>query len=227
MAYGKAQRHEEAVQVLIKAIEINPNYAEPYLALGNAYTALGRREEAQKFLMVFQEFNVYQKELARAVDLVRQHPHVAEAHYNLATAFTKAGHFEEAVQEYRITTDLAPNFVQAYNNLGVNHVQLGAYEEARIAYQQAIILDSTFVDAYNNLAWLHLEHGENLDRAYDLANQAVRIAPTVVSYETLATVLNARGVYRQADNAILQALRIDPDNTMLEQRWNQIKANRN
>jgi tetratricopeptide (TPR) repeat protein len=72
-----------------------------------------------------------------------------------------------------------------------------------------------------------LEHGENLDRAYDLANQAVRIAPTVVSYETLATVLNARGVYRQADNAILQALRIDPDNTMLEQRWNQIKANRN
>ena len=109
----------------------------------------------------------------------------------------------------------------------MTYVQLGIYEEARVAYQQAILLDSTSVDAYNNLAWLYVEHGENLDRAYDLANKAVKMAPTAVSYETLATVLNARGAYRQADNAIQQALRLDPDNTTLEQRWNQVKANRN
>jgi len=53
------------------------------------------------------------------------------------------------------------------------------------------------------------------------------MAPTAVSYETLGVVLNARGDYQQADNAIDRALRLDPNNIMLEQRWNQVKATRN
>ena len=158
--------------------------------------------------------------------MVKLHPRVAEVHYNMATALTELSRYEDAVAEFRIATELAPRFVHAYNNLGVAYVQLGRFEEARSAYQQTILLDSTFVDAYTNLAWLYCEHGQNLERALELADKAVKIAPTVVSYETLAIVRNARGDYTGADEAIRNAFRIEPENTILQKRWEQIKKGR-
>ena len=60
----------------------------------------------------------------------------------------------------------------------------------------------------------------------ELAEKAVKIAPTVVSYETLAIVRNARGDYTGADEAIRNAFRIEPENTILQKRWEQIKKGR-
>jgi len=226
-AFAAAGRYEEALDAFAGAIERYPEYPEPYLSMGNALNALGRGDDAGPFLEAFQRLNAFKEELSQAEAMVRLNPRVAEVHYNMATALTRLGRYEDAVREFRIATELAPRFVHAYNNLGVAYVQLGKFEEARGAYQQSILLDSTYVEAYTNLAWLFAEHGENLDRALELADRAVEMAPTVVAYETLAVVRNAGGDFAGADEAMRNAIRIEPDNEVLRQRWERIRQERN
>ena len=226
-AYAAAQRHEEALEAFSRAVELNRAYPEPYLAIGNTLNVMGRQDDARRFLDTFQQLNGFREALSQAESMVRLNPRVAEVHYNMATALTRLGRYEDAVQAFRIATELSPRFVHAFNNLGVAYVELGMFDEARDAYQQAILLDSNYVEAYTNLAWLIARHGEDLDLALELAGKAVEIAPTAVAYETLAIVRNARGDYDGADEAMGNAARIEPENEVLQQRWEQIRQERN
>ncbi len=187
---------------------------------------MGRRDEAERQSGIFTKLSAIEKEVDQATDRVHRYPDRAEAHFGLATAYAKLGKYTEAVNEFKIATELSPRFVEAHNNLGVVLVELLRFEDARAAYRQAIDLDPKFVDAYTNLAWLFAEYGENLDRALELADEAVRLSQDVVTYETLAMVLNAREEYRKSDQAMQQALRLGKDNTLLEQRWETMKEKR-
>ncbi len=44
--YNKSNRHEEAVEVLLRCIEISPDYAAAWKQLGDAFRKLCRLEEA-------------------------------------------------------------------------------------------------------------------------------------------------------------------------------------
>ena len=55
----------------------------------------------------------------------------------------------------------------------------------------------------------------------------MKIAPNSLSYETKAVVLNARGEYRAADEAMREAIRIKPENAQLLKKWEEIKRDRN
>ena len=105
-------------------------------------------------------------------------------------------------------------------------MELRRFEDARAAYRKAIDLEPKFVDAYTNLAWLFAEYGEDLDRALELADEAVRLSQDVVTYETLAMVFNAREEYKKSDQAMQRALQLGQDNPFLKQRWELMKEKR-
>jgi Flp pilus assembly protein TadD len=48
---------DEAVRELVRAGELDPQYAEPHYALGRVYRRLGRQEEARQALAVFRQLH--------------------------------------------------------------------------------------------------------------------------------------------------------------------------
>lgn len=60
-------------------------------------------------------------------------------------------------------------------NLGNAFWKLNRIDEAIVQYNKAIQADRNNASAYNNLAYMYAERGENLDRALDLVNTALRL----------------------------------------------------
>lgn len=76
-------------------------------------------------------------------------------------------------------------------NLGNAFWKLNRIEEAIVQYNKAIQADRNYASAYNNLAYMYAERGENLDRALDLVNTALRL--DVDNQESLAEDKDTKG----------------------------------
>jgi Flp pilus assembly protein TadD len=48
---------EDAARELVRASELDPQYAEPHYALGRVYRRLGRQDEARQALAVFRQLH--------------------------------------------------------------------------------------------------------------------------------------------------------------------------
>ncbi len=99
-----------------------------------------------------------------------------------------------------------------YTKLGELLWRLGRTKESIEAYRQALALDTTNVAAGNNLAYIYARENLKLDRALQLANEAVSYAPTNPNFlDTLGYVLYKRGEYNKAAAALEQAEESRPD----------------
>src|SRR5580765_7289532 len=77
----------------------------------------------------------------------------AAAHYNLATALSVAGSFDEAVKEYEAALQLKPDYGNAHNNLGTVLAARGRLPEAIPHFRDAVRIDPSSVQAHRNIAW--------------------------------------------------------------------------
>ena len=114
--------------------------------------------------------------LEKHLRLTRQNPTAPPAYYNLAVAYTQAGRYDEAQQNYVKALDLDPNYALAHDGLGLLAQRRGALDEAATHFQRAIELDSTLAAASNNLGNIHYEDGA-LAEAVAAYQAAVRQAP--------------------------------------------------
>jgi tetratricopeptide (TPR) repeat protein len=86
-------RHEEAIQLCKRGIELDPEYGNPYNDIGAYLIQLGRVEEAIPWLE--------RAKVARRYDC-HHYPF-----YNLGRVFEMLGKFDEALREYRGAIDRA------------------------------------------------------------------------------------------------------------------------
>ncbi|HEX2056590.1 MAG TPA: tetratricopeptide repeat protein, partial [Nitrospiraceae bacterium] len=85
-------------------------------------------------------------------------------------------------------------------------------EEALERLDRAIAYDPTFGDAYVLKSYVRLEVLPNIDEALTMAKLAVQHAPeNPDSFYTLGLVLEKRGQYAEAEQAMRQALKVNPD----------------
>ncbi len=94
-------RPSEAIDLLRRALEYEPERAEIHHELGRALEAVGRQVDAEE------EFRV----------AVRKKPDFAEAHFDLAIALLARGRTDEGVAELQTTLALAPGDVRAQRAL--------------------------------------------------------------------------------------------------------------
>lgn len=88
-------------------------------------------------------------------------------------------------EEYQGSADDTRKFLQGAHkrefdapghvNLGNALWKLKRIDEAIAQYSRAIQADHNYASAYNNLAYMYAERGENLERALDLVNTALRL----------------------------------------------------
>ncbi|MEW6002582.1 MAG: tetratricopeptide repeat protein [Nitrospirota bacterium] len=84
--------------------------------------------------------------------------------------------YREAIEAYRQSTGVKPDFAEAYVNLGVAYCTIGKYPDAIDAYKQAIQIKSDYAPAYNKIGAAYIISGE-YSLAIDSFKKAIDLEP--------------------------------------------------
>jgi tetratricopeptide (TPR) repeat protein len=138
----------------------------------------------------------------------------ADTHLNRAYQYGRKGDFDQAIEEYSRSLDLARNSALAFRNRGSVYVNKGQDALALQDFDQAIWLDPHDAGTFVNRGNLYLRRGE-FDRAFRDWDEAIRLDPNQ------AVAFNSRGgarllVKREVDEALAdldRAVHLDPRNS--------------
>jgi protein O-GlcNAc transferase len=130
----QSRRTEMGVELIKRAIRLNPKVAEAHNNLGNALMDLKRPAEA----------------LASYDRAVALKPDFAAAHNNRGNALMDLQRHEEAIASCNNAIALNPDYANAYNSRGNALMDLKCPEKAIASYDEAIVLKPDFAEAHFN-----------------------------------------------------------------------------
>ena len=80
----------------------------------------------------------------------------------MGSAFKDKGDLEAAIESYKQTLKIKPDYAEAYNNMGIALKDKGDLEAAIESYKQVLKIKPDFAEAYRNLSNIHRykEHDE-------------------------------------------------------------------
>jgi tetratricopeptide (TPR) repeat protein len=210
-----------AVQLIERAISVNPNVhlfhaniAEMYRRLGQPHKAIahghkaialkGDSADAHNNLGIA-HFDLADYEGAvRCYDqAVALRPRFAEAISNRANAYRQMKRYDEAEAEYRRALAINPAYAEANNNLGSVLRDKERHAESEVAYRRAVEAKPGYIEAWNNLI-LAQKDLKKYDEAIATAERVLKMDPRnadALSY------LGAVYVDQKKPEAALEALR--------------------
>jgi serine/threonine protein kinase/Tfp pilus assembly protein PilF len=181
---GKRAMGEKGVMAALpyhqRAIELDPNFALAYLAVGNDYSSMGERERCiQYYTKAFQVRD-------RATERERL---TIGANYYLDVI----GDLERGAQNFQEAVDNYPREPSGYIGLGLAYSGQGMYEKAADVTRQALRLAPDRVGPYVNLANFALAL-QKLDESEALIHQAqARKLDDAIPHLTLYDVAFLKG----------------------------------
>jgi tetratricopeptide (TPR) repeat protein len=224
-----AQDVNEKIDLLTKAIELNPKPGYYYIQRGRAYV---NKQEYNKALVdldkaveaIPNSFAAYNLRGLAYTGLDRQaqamtefnkaislNPAYAEAYSNRGVVFYDNKEFDKALQDYDKAIGLDPKLANAYNNRGFLYAAQGKLEQALKDYHQATSLDPKLRDAFINRGNLYLRQ-KNYDSALIDFNQALPLDwRHAVTYNARGEVFAAKGDFEWARNDFNQAISLNPN----------------
>jgi tetratricopeptide (TPR) repeat protein len=123
-----------ALELIGKAIEINPKNAAAYSNRGNALKELKRLDEA----------------LASYDRAIAIKPDYADAYSNRGIALQELKRLDEALASYDRAIAIKPDYAEAYYNRGNALKELKRLDEALASYDRAIAIKPDYAEAYWN-----------------------------------------------------------------------------
>jgi tetratricopeptide (TPR) repeat protein len=223
-------RHDEALLVLVKAIELQPTpelHAERALMLGlsgriedglaEARASLARHPDSAQLywtlaslLFANQEGVEGAEAIDRALELAPQQPGPLRTRCEYRQA---AGRHAAASADCRRYIALRPDDPEAHYQLALSQATLGETDGAIAAYRRVIELDARDFRPRNNLAELLTQQGD-LEGALDEAQHAYRLAennPYVL--DTLGYLYLQKGLVERAASLLEASHAADPEIT--------------
>jgi tetratricopeptide (TPR) repeat protein len=135
----------------------------------------------------------------------------APRHFNLGVALAMQGRIDEAIEEYRDTIRIAPDFAAAHDNLANVLSSRDHVDEALAHYREALRLQPTNARAHNNLGNLLMRSGR-LDDASSELREAMRLDPKLPdAHFNLGLVCETGGKLAEAIRHLRDALELDSD----------------
>ena len=119
----------------LRALEINPNFAQVHINLISLYARANQPEKAEKHY--------------RAV--VAINPKLAESHYNYGVLLNGLGKIEEAKQMFLLSAELNPFHTESHQNYAMLIEREGKLDEAEKHYRMAIENKPDFRQAHFHL----------------------------------------------------------------------------
>jgi tetratricopeptide (TPR) repeat protein len=141
-----------------RAIELDPNFAVAYAALGVSYMNLGQPSVASQYVAKAYQLRERVSE--------REKYRIAANYYHVVT-----GELEKSAETYELWQQSYPRDFAPYINLGVGYTWLGEYEKSMAQTKEALRLEPNNVLAYTNLAALYIKLGR-LNEAKSILDDA-------------------------------------------------------
>ncbi len=224
----QAGNHEQAVELISKAIAKMPKQPVYCNNLGNALHALGRLDEAaasyRKAIAIKPDHAEAHNNLANV--LVAQgrlddalagydkalaiNPGYTEAHYNLANALQGMGRPDEAIARYEKALAINPDYVDAHANLANALKNLGRLDDAVARLRKALAVNPGSAEVHNNLGNALEELGRRDDAAASYRTAIRCNSEFAEAHNNLGNVLNSMGQVDDAIASYRRALAIKP-----------------
>ena len=189
------RRYGEAIEPLKIALDLQPDYVQAHLALGDAYLKQGDTGEARA-------------EYLRALELQANY---AAAFDGLGRLLETTGQDDQAEEQYRKSLEINVAFADAYTHLGDLYLRKDRPEDAIQLFLKAISVKPDFSGAY---ARLGVAYGKV--KQYDDAIAAIRKAQILTPedpepYASLARIYLELQSFRRSEAQIQAALALDHD----------------
>jgi tetratricopeptide (TPR) repeat protein len=187
---------QESLQHFDQAIALDPDFASAEMAraasspttqeffehLKKAVSLSDKASQGEKLTILAAEAGtngdtVKQKEYLD--QLVAAYPNDERAHFNLGNYYFGQQDLTEAIEQYKKTTALAPDFSGAYNILGYAYRQQGDYANAEQSFKKYIELIPNDPNPYDSYAELLLKMGR-FDDSIAQYRKALSIDPHFV-----------------------------------------------
>ncbi len=184
---------QDSLQHFDKAIALDPGFASAELARANsspttkeffdhqkkAMSFAGKVSEGEKLLILANDAGVngdVVKQQEYLEKLVAAYPNDERAQFNLGTYYFGQQEFEHAIDHFKKSTALAPDYSPTYNILGYAYRQQGRFAEAELAFKKYIELIPNDPNPYDSYAELLLKMGR-FDDSLTQYRKALSIDP--------------------------------------------------
>ncbi len=177
--YDKGNDYE-AISLYKRAIEQDPNFAAPYLALAKyntnteaklaaeyaekAFALKDRVSEREQVRILCAYYSTVTGEHEKAIELLRAyrqtHPRDDFATSDLAYFYWHTGAFEQAIIESQETLRRRPDWKLYYDGMGYSQLRLNRFAEAKATYKQALQQGFDRTTVRMNLYWLACIDGD-------------------------------------------------------------------
>src|SRR6201981_2645155 len=137
---GRKARNEKGYAAALpyhqRAIQLDPNFAMGYLAVGDDYSSLGELGRASEYFTKAFQLREHASE--------REKLAIAADYYSIVT-----GELDKAAQTYQEEIESYPRRAAAYGNLGLVYEAQGQYDKATEVTRQALRLAPDRVSGYD------------------------------------------------------------------------------
>ena len=222
-------RDEIAVELIRRALAVNPAAAVFHRSLGDALSARGELDAAigayrralelkpadadagHNLAIALKDRGRVGEAIAAYRAVLQLRPDFAAAHYNLGNALLQQGQRDEAIDAYRRAVRLRPDLADAHHNLGTALSGQGRREEAVAAYRRALELQPDGADTWISLGQARQDQGQP-DEAIAAYQRAIQLRPDAAeAHNNLGNALTSRGRLDEAIAAYRRALQLRPD----------------
>ena len=183
----------QAVYTAQQAVRLDDSLVEVHAAMGQAYVATGRTNEAIV-------------ELRRALEIA---PNSDEAYRRLAAAYRIAGQTDEAIKMHKLAIDKNPYYWINHNALGYTFLAHRRLQQRGGGIQKVIEIEPDNVNGYNDLGAVYLQTGRYQDAA-DTLQKALKVGNTPDTWTNLGVANAWMGRFSEALPAYQKAVEISP-----------------
>ena len=210
---AKMQDPKGAREQFEKAIELGAVEPEVRFDLATVLRALGETQLAQE------QLKLYQQELKDKANRTLAAGKSAQAEQELAT-----GDPAKAAALYREAFDAMPQNAMLGYKLALAQDKAQDIPGERATLEQVVKLDPSMALAQNQLGYLESHSGE-LEAAEGHFKLALQAAPSYTqAWVSLAATLGMESHFREAQQALANALQLDPQNTQAQELARVLKA---
>ena len=131
--------------------------------------------------------------------------------FELGSKDFSEGHYQEAVEHFKLATEASPGFAMAFYNLGLSYLRNGDREDALGSLKKALEINPDMVIAYLALGECYVEM-EKYEDALKSFNSALALQPAnPKTYFNLGLIYNKNDRVDEAITAFENSQKLDPN----------------
>lgn len=196
IALSNQNKHGEALPVLKKAAQLNPNDADVQFHLG---TSFFRQRDFKRSIVCYKK-------------TVELSPEYGEAHFQAGNAFFELKDFKNSLEAYEIAIKFFPKSLNVLSNMADCYYSMGNHKEAIKLFKQLLEQTDKKAVIYNKIGDVQLVSGQFNDAIATYA-KAIESDPSIMEFHIKqADVHKIKGDYEAAIKKYEDVLSNDVNN---------------